>query len=82
MYEGTKKLAEEVAGSVGNYRTMVERGETEKMSSPQKLQAYEQSLKESFGNYKVHLDSLSPRITPVEYELKSERYGSQHSRQS
>ena len=69
MYEGTKKLAEEVAGSVGNYRTMVERGETEKMSSPQKLLAYEQSLKESFGNYKNMNSNLKDMVLNTQGNL-------------
>jgi hypothetical protein len=64
MYEGTKKLAEEVAGSVGNYR-----GETEKMSSPQKLQAYEQSLKESFGNYKNMNSNLKDMVLNTQGNL-------------
>jgi len=56
MYEGTKKLAEEAAGSVSNYRTMVERGETAKMSgNPNTLQSFEK-MQESFGNYK-HMNS-------------------------
>ena len=51
MYESTKKLAEEVAGSVGDFKNMTERGETMKRGG--NPNASFQHIEESFGNYKV-----------------------------
>jgi len=71
MYEGTKKLAEEAAGSVSNYRTMVERGETAKMSSnPNALQSFER-MQESFGNYKNMNSDLKDMVLNAQGNLSN-----------
>jgi len=52
MYESTKKLAEDVAHSVGNYRTMVEKNELS-IKDPQMYESYQRNIQSTFGDYKV-----------------------------
>jgi len=60
MYEGTKKVAQDVAQSVGNYKTMMERNDANTMN-PQMYESYQRSVQDSFGNYKVSFSSMETR---------------------